>query len=69
MERKVEYTIAGKSNKDGRYYLIYTCGPGKKHAEKVLDETKNDEKLKKEYDDFIIQEHVSEDCWWNRGTN
>ena len=67
--KKIEYSIAGKHKRDGQYYLICICGRNKEHAEKVLIKQQNDERNTKDYSDFIIQEHVSEDCWWNQGTN
>ena len=69
MKNNIDYTIAGRSKQDGQYYLVYTCGGDKKHAESVLAKAKNDEKLAEQYDNLIIQEHVSDDCWWNHGTN
>ena len=69
MKNNIDYTIAGRSKQDGQYYLVYTCGGDKKHAESVLAKAKNDEKLAEQYDNLIIQEHVSDDCWWNYGTN
>jgi len=63
-QKFTQYTIAGKSKKDGNYYLVFLAGNKDEHAQMFLEKAKNDEKLKSEYDDFIIEKH-EEKRWWN----
>lgn len=69
MNKTYEYTVAGKCRKDGRFYMVYTCGVNKFHADKVRERAAQDAKLSKEYEEFIVEQHEVNDCWWNKGTN